>query len=146
MIAELGHYALVLALALALVQSSSPVFGARNGDVALMKLADAIASTSRAGAKTGERSHHRAGHTGANPDRARIASPDKSETSRPLEPAFVDATVSRLAVYLGPIAKIVAKRAAQQAKSEDEFLQIVASHIGTQDRKAFLREMGQEDS
>src|SRR4051794_28273064 len=43
MIAELGHYALVLALALALVQSWSPVVGARNGDVALMKLADSTA-------------------------------------------------------------------------------------------------------
>jgi cytochrome c-type biogenesis protein CcmF len=43
MIAELGHYALVLALALALVQSWSPVVGARKGDVALMKLADSTA-------------------------------------------------------------------------------------------------------
>src|ERR1017187_9949213 len=43
MIAELGHYALVLALALALIQSWSPVVGARNGDVALMKLADSTA-------------------------------------------------------------------------------------------------------
>ena len=43
MIAELGHYALVLALALALIQSSSPVIGARKGDVALMKLADSTA-------------------------------------------------------------------------------------------------------
>ena len=64
---------------------------------------------------------------------------------RPLEPAFVDSTALRLAVYLGPIAKIVAKKAAQQAKSEDEFIEIVASHIGTQDRKAFLREMGRDD-
>src|SRR4051812_8789118 len=40
MIAELGHYALVLALALALIQSWSPVLGARKGDLALMKLAD----------------------------------------------------------------------------------------------------------
>ena len=39
-----------------------------------------------------------------------------------------------LAVYLGPIAKVVAKKAAQQAESEDEFVQIVASYIGTQDR------------
>ena len=43
MIAELGHYALVLALALALFQSSSPVIGARKRDVALMKLADSTA-------------------------------------------------------------------------------------------------------
>jgi cytochrome c-type biogenesis protein CcmF len=43
MIAEVGHYALVLALALALIQSWSPVVGARTGDVALMKLADSTA-------------------------------------------------------------------------------------------------------
>jgi cytochrome c-type biogenesis protein CcmF len=43
MIAELGHYALVLALALVLIQSSSPVIGARRRDVALMKLADSTA-------------------------------------------------------------------------------------------------------
>src|SRR6478672_9053042 len=43
MIAELGHYALVLALALALVQSIAPVIGAREGDNALMKLADSTA-------------------------------------------------------------------------------------------------------
>jgi cytochrome c-type biogenesis protein CcmF len=43
MIAELGHYALVLALALALIQSISPLIGARKGDVALMKLADSTA-------------------------------------------------------------------------------------------------------
>jgi cytochrome c-type biogenesis protein CcmF len=43
MIAELGQYALVLALALALIQSWSPVLGARKGDIALMKLADSTA-------------------------------------------------------------------------------------------------------
>jgi len=43
MIAEVGHYALVLALALALIQSWSPIVGARKGDVALMKLADSTA-------------------------------------------------------------------------------------------------------
>ena len=32
MIAELGHYALVLALAIALVQSTVPLYGARRGD------------------------------------------------------------------------------------------------------------------
>jgi cytochrome c-type biogenesis protein CcmF len=36
MIAELGHYALVLALGLALVQGSVPLWGARTGDPALM--------------------------------------------------------------------------------------------------------------
>ncbi len=39
MIAELGHYALVLALALALIQGSIPIFGARTGDYVLMNIA-----------------------------------------------------------------------------------------------------------
>jgi cytochrome c-type biogenesis protein CcmF len=38
-IAELGHYALVLALALALVQASVPIIGARKNDAALMAVA-----------------------------------------------------------------------------------------------------------
>src|ERR1700758_3676902 len=43
MIAELGHYALVLALALALVQSSVPIWGARTRDPALMAVGTSTA-------------------------------------------------------------------------------------------------------
>src|SRR4051812_35315097 len=43
MIPEAGHYALVLALALALIQSSGPIAGARWGDVALMDVARSTA-------------------------------------------------------------------------------------------------------
>ena len=39
MIAELGHYALVLALGLALVQSCVPIAGARKNDPVLMAVA-----------------------------------------------------------------------------------------------------------
>ena len=39
MIAELGHYALVLALGLALVQAAVPFWGARNRDPVLMAVA-----------------------------------------------------------------------------------------------------------
>jgi cytochrome c-type biogenesis protein CcmF len=42
-IAETGHYALVLALALALIQSTVPLVGARRGDVALMNVARSTA-------------------------------------------------------------------------------------------------------
>ena len=75
-------------------------------------------------------------------DRARATGSRAPTSSLPLEQAFIDATTSRLAVYLGPIARVVAKRAAAQAKSQEEFVQIVAGYIGTQDRHAFLREMG----
>jgi len=43
MIAETGHYALVLALALALIQSTVPMLGARLGDPALMNVARSTA-------------------------------------------------------------------------------------------------------
>ncbi len=43
MIAEIGHYALVLALALALVQATLPMIGARIGDRALMGISEPVA-------------------------------------------------------------------------------------------------------
>ena len=43
MIAELGHYALMLALGLALIQGSMPIFGTRSGDVVLASMASPIA-------------------------------------------------------------------------------------------------------
>jgi cytochrome c-type biogenesis protein CcmF len=43
MIEEIGHYALVLALALALIQSTVPLIGARTRDSALMAVAEPVA-------------------------------------------------------------------------------------------------------
>ena len=43
MIPELGHYALVLALALGLIQSAAPLVGARTRDGVLMQLANSTA-------------------------------------------------------------------------------------------------------
>ena len=43
MIAELGHYALVLALGIALIQSVVPIVGTRTGDTALMSVAETTA-------------------------------------------------------------------------------------------------------
>jgi serine/threonine-protein kinase len=60
----------------------------------------------------------------------------------PLEPAFVDQITARLAVYIGPIASIITKRAAHEAKNRSDFLHRVAENLGTQDRVAFLREVG----
>ncbi len=43
MIVEAGHYALTLSLALAIVQTALPFWGARKGDVALMQVGDSAA-------------------------------------------------------------------------------------------------------
>jgi serine/threonine-protein kinase len=74
-----------------------------------------------------------------------VSSGSRLRAPRPLEQAFIDQTTSRLAVYLGPIAKVVAKKAAQQAHDSDEFVKLVAEHIGTQERNAFLREIGADE-
>ena len=63
----------------------------------------------------------------------------------PLEQAFVDATTTKLTLYLGPIARVVTRKAAQQAKNQDDFVQIIAGHLGPQDRRSFLRELGVAD-
>ena len=77
-------------------------------------------------------------------ERSRLTGTSRVAT-KPLDPSFVDETTARLAVYLGPIAKIVARKAAQQAKTQQEFVHIVAGQIGTQDRRAFLHEVGFDD-
>ncbi len=62
-----------------------------------------------------------------------------------LLPAFVEQVTARLATYLGPIAPIVTRRAAREATSRSDFLQRVADNLGTQDRAAFLKEIGVGD-
>jgi len=64
----------------------------------------------------------------------------------PLDQGFVDQTTTRLAVYLGPLAKVVARKAAQKAGTQQEFVQLVAAHLGVQERGAFLRELGFDDA
>ena len=72
-----------------------------------------------------------------------IATGETAKTQTlPLDKVFVDQTTMRLAAYLGPIAKVVVNRAAQKAGSQQEFVQLVAGHLGTQERGAFLREIG----
>ena len=59
----------------------------------------------------------------------------------PLDPAYIERITGRLAVYIGPIARIVAKQAAQRAYNREEFVRLVADGIGSQDRAAFLVEV-----
>jgi serine/threonine protein kinase len=105
----------------------------------------------RSGGKSAQTGGHVSTH-GAAPARESSAADQRRTTdsrahaaaAQALEQAFIDATTSRLAVYLGPIARVVAKKAAAQAKTQEEFVHMVADYIGTQDRHAFLREMGFE--
>ena len=85
----------------------------------------------------------RAGQTA--PPQARSMS-SMTRPLAPLDQEFVDQTTSRLAVYLGPVARIVARKAAQKAGTQQEFVHLVAGHLGAQERGAFLRELGYDDA
>jgi serine/threonine-protein kinase len=60
---------------------------------------------------------------------------------RALDQALIDRTTARLAVFMGPIARVVARKAAQQARDGDEFVRLVADHLGTQERETFIRDV-----
>ena len=108
-----------------------------------VELAPAVDSTGRATSGTGPHAPGARGASGSHPpplsSLARAMSDRPPLSTQPLEAPFIDQTTQRLAVYLGPIARIVARKAAEQARTRDEFLQIVAGHMGTQDRRSFMR-------
>ncbi len=57
--------------------------------------------------------------------------------------AWADAMAQRLTVIIGPIARVVAKRAAKQTGDRTEFLQLLAAHIDSApERTRFLTEAG----
>src|SRR5437899_3691019 len=96
----------------------------------------------RAGSTTGSQQARAKSASGSHPaplaSRGGTSSQLPPLSTQPLEAPFIDHTTQRLATYLGPIAKILARKAAEQARTRDEFLQLVASHMGTQDRRSFL--------
>jgi serine/threonine protein kinase len=79
---------------------------------------------------------------GTTPSRVVATGQTVQTQTLPLDKDFVDQTTTRLAAYLGPIAKVVVNRAAQKAGSQHEFVQLIAGHLGSQERGAFLREIG----
>jgi serine/threonine-protein kinase len=60
----------------------------------------------------------------------------------PLEPAFVEQVTMHLAVYIGPIAQVLTRKAARESRNRAEFVRRCAETLGTQERAAFLRELG----
>jgi serine/threonine-protein kinase len=65
---------------------------------------------------------------------------------QPLEPAFVAEATARLTHFLGPISKVVAKKAAARATSRAEFLARLGECLSDKDRVTFLRELGALES
>jgi serine/threonine protein kinase len=64
---------------------------------------------------------------------------DPARPSSKLQPAELDSVSRELAAFIGPIAKVVVKRAADRCSSVDELYALVAGEIGTEkERSRFL--------
>jgi serine/threonine-protein kinase len=62
-----------------------------------------------------------------------------------LTPAAIEDATRKLSAYMGPIAKVVAKRAASQASSRRQFHQLLAESIAdARERARFLKDVGAE--
>jgi serine/threonine-protein kinase len=90
------------------------------------------------------------GSSGISGVRSGTRTPTKSATrsaatgtmATPLEAAYVDDVTARLAVYIGPIAQVLTRKAARESRTRGEFARRCAENLGTQERAAFLRELG----
>jgi len=69
------------------------------------------------------------------------STPTGTRPPRTLDQALIDRTTTRLAVFMGPIARVVARKAAEQARDGDDFVRLVAAHLGTQERDTFVRDI-----
>jgi hypothetical protein len=59
-----------------------------------------------------------------------------------LSPELMEAAQQKLAVYVGPIAKILAKRASKMTGNADEFYRLLAENLpDPADRARFLRDI-----
>jgi hypothetical protein len=59
-----------------------------------------------------------------------------------VDAAYVAQVTGQLAIYIGPIAQVIAKKAARESRTRAEFVRKCAENLGTQERIAFLHELG----
>jgi serine/threonine-protein kinase len=73
---------------------------------------------------------------------ARAQNTGLGATELPLEQALLDAAERKLTVYMGPIAKVVVKRAARQTSSKTEFFRLLSETLPSdQERLRFMQDV-----
>jgi eukaryotic-like serine/threonine-protein kinase len=66
-----------------------------------------------------------------------------ADSGVPLTAEYIERAARLLAVHMGPIATVLAKRAAQPGSSQEQFADALASHLGDdRERARFLRALG----
>ena len=70
---------------------------------------------------------------------AAVAPPADAGPGRPLSPEVLVEATDRLAIHIGPVAKLLVKRAAKQASTTKDFYGLLAAHIDDpRDRQRFV--------
>jgi serine/threonine-protein kinase len=93
------------------------------------RIPELVAASSSSGATTG-------GHSD-------VSQGSVSFLLQPIDPADIEKATSRLAPYLGPIARVVAKKAAAQTKDlRTLYLRLADSLASPEDRDKFLKDSG----
>jgi len=89
----------------------------------------------------------RSGLAGApRPGAAAGTGPRGAPASTALTPDQIEAAQRKLATYIGPIAKILTKRAAAQTTSSERFYLLLAESLSEAERRRFLDEVGAASS
>jgi serine/threonine protein kinase len=82
------------------------------------------------------------GQSGANTGATQLTQMTGMPTLLQLSPELMEAAQQKLAVYIGPIAKILVKRASKMTGNADEFYRLLAENLpDPQDRARFLRDI-----
>jgi serine/threonine protein kinase len=105
----------------------------------------ASGSASRSGGSAAPHAPTSGPRTTASPTSASAQTHPSGTGALPVDPAWVDQLTAKLAVYMGPIAQILVKKAARTCGSRRELVHRVAENLGTQERVAFLRELGYDE-
>ena len=80
--------------------------------------------------------------SGTTPPSGQIAKPPSETGSKSWDPAVLETARKNLAVYIGPMAKVLVSRAAKTARSTEELYRALAAEISVpSDREKFLRSL-----
>jgi serine/threonine-protein kinase len=70
----------------------------------------------------------------------------KTGVANPIDEAFVNQVVATLALRIGPIARIVVRKAAQQARTRADLIRLASEGLDPQAKAAFLRDIGYSEN
>ena len=82
-------------------------------------------------------------HTSAAPRTTTGSGVLRTSAAPPLDDAFIDQVTAKLAMRIGPIARVISRKAAQQARTRSEFVHRIADQLDADAQAAFLRDVGE---